>query len=86
MTPRGPATAGPVGVVVQPRVALYPEPAGPARLGPELRAEPTIQVTIGRVEVRATHPAAPVAPRERRAPAAMSLEEYLRGRAEGNAR
>jgi len=43
------------------------------------KTEPTIQVTIGRVEVRAT--TAPVQNRPRpKAPASMSLDEYLRGR------
>lgn len=41
---------------------------------------PTIEVTIGRVEVRAVHPPAPVARPKAAAPAApsLSLEEYLR--------
>jgi len=86
VSPSDPGTAGPARVVVQPRVALYSEPAGPARSRPTIRAEPAIQVTIGRVEVRATHPAAPVSPRERQTPTAMSLEEYLRRRAEGSPR
>jgi hypothetical protein len=38
---------------------------------------PTIQVTIGRIEVRATPPASPPK-RKRAAPVAMSLDEYLR--------
>lgn len=42
--------------------------------------EPVIQVTIGRIEVRATQPAPqPSRPRSA-APNAMSLEEYLRRR------
>jgi hypothetical protein len=41
--------------------------------------EPTIHVTIGRVEVRATLPASEPT-KERRAPAVMPLEEYLRSR------
>ena len=44
---------------------------------------PTIQVTIGRIEVRAT-PAAKAPVRERpAAPSALSLEEYLRQRSKG---
>jgi hypothetical protein len=41
---------------------------------------PIIEVTIGRVEVRAVHPPAPVARPKPIAPAAprLSLEEYLR--------
>jgi hypothetical protein len=44
--------------------------------------EPTIQVTIGRVEVRATA-ASPVIRPPRAAPQTMSLEDYLRRRAGG---
>jgi hypothetical protein len=43
---------------------------------------PTIHVTIGRVEVRATGPTAP-APKPRSAPQTMSLDEYLRKRSGG---
>ncbi|HMF48280.1 MAG TPA: hypothetical protein VK603_06550 [Candidatus Saccharimonadales bacterium] len=47
-------------------------------------AAPAVQVTIGRVEVHAVLPSAP-APRivERKAPARLTLEEYLRARNEG---
>ncbi len=79
--PSAPAT-----IVVQPRVAPYSEPASPARSRRAATPEPTIHVTIGRVEVRAMQPAAPIAPRERRAPTAMSLEEYLRRRAKESGR
>jgi hypothetical protein len=48
----------------------------PSRREGEPKAEPTIQVTIGRIEVRAT--TAPLQPRPKpRAPAPMSLDEYL---------
>lgn len=86
IAPPEPGTARPVRIVVEPRVALDAEQGGPGRPRPAVRAEPTIQVTIGRVEVRATHPAPPVIPRDRRTPTAMSLEEYLRRRADGSAR
>jgi hypothetical protein len=43
---------------------------------------PTIHVTIGRVEVRATVPAAP-ASKPRPAPQTMSLDDYLRQRSRG---
>jgi hypothetical protein len=41
----------------------------------------TVQVTIGRLEIRATPPPAPPRPKPRPAPAVMSLDEYLRRRA-----
>jgi len=45
------------------------------------RSAPVIQVTIGRIEVRATLPVTPPAPRSRSTqPPAMSLEDYLRQR------
>jgi hypothetical protein len=78
--------ARPATIVVQPRVAPYSRPERPARSQPAATLEPTIQVTIGRVEVRAMHPVAPSAPRERQAPTAMSLEEYLRRRAKESGR
>ena len=81
-----PGPAGPATVVVQPRVTLYSAPVDPARPRTEVQTEPTIQVTIGRVEVRATRPPTPVASRERPSTPVMSLEEYLRRRAEESAR
>jgi len=61
------------------RNRLEAEP--PQRAGP---AAPTINVTIGRVEVRAAAPAK--RPESTRTPAAprMSLEDYLRDRSKGN--
>jgi hypothetical protein len=44
---------------------------------------PTIQVTIGRIEVRATPPPAPRSQPRRSEPAVMGLEEYLKQRAKG---
>lgn len=46
-------------------------------------SEPTIRVTIGRIEVRATTPAPPPAPAARPAGPRLTLEEYLRRRREG---
>ena len=68
-------------------------PADPPRLASiagstEVRVEPqqgaaeSIQVTIGRIDVRATRTAAPVAPPQRPRPAPMGLDEYLRRRNE----
>jgi hypothetical protein len=44
---------------------------------------PTIHVTIGRIEVRATTNAAPAAQKPRAEPAMMSLDDYLTQRAGG---
>jgi len=44
---------------------------------------PTIQVTIGRIEVRATPPPTPRAQTSRSAPSVMSLDDYLNQRAKG---
>lgn len=46
---------------------------------------PTVQVTIGRIEVRA-NVAAPAAPKARSKPATQSLDDYLRSRDHGGAR
>ncbi|HEX8336383.1 MAG TPA: hypothetical protein VF621_06610 [Pyrinomonadaceae bacterium] len=47
--------------------------------------QPTIEVTIGRIEVRAVTPPAapPPAPRERHEPPKMSLDDYLRAQGGG---
>ena len=73
-------------VVVQPHNAMLahstkavvPEP-------PEsIQPEPTVQVTIGRIEIRASMDAAPRREgRQSAAPKLMSLDDYLRQRAEG---
>lgn len=44
---------------------------------------PTIQVTIGRIEVRATPPPTTLPQRQRSGPPVMGLEEYLTQRAKG---
>ncbi len=44
---------------------------------------PTIQVTIGRIEVRATHSSSVTPNKAASKPAAMSLEDYLRSRSGG---
>ncbi len=75
-------------VVAQPHVTRYVEPAGPVPTQPVARPEPTptIQVTIGRVEVRATPPPVPPSKKERPKPPVMSLDEYLSRRASGGDR
>lgn len=92
LTPGGNAAATavqPVVRVVEPVTSLRPAfdgARGEPRPGPASPEPlPTIQVTIGRIEVRATP--APVAPAaSRRAAPAMSLEEYLRQRSQGGRR
>jgi hypothetical protein len=48
------------------------------------QAETSVQVTIGRVEVRATQPPAQKRAAQRPAPAKLSLEDYLKARGGGN--
>jgi len=47
---------------------------------------PAIHVTIGRIEIRATSPAASPVRRQHREPSVMSLDEYLKQRARGGPR
>ena len=63
--------------MLQPRVEIA-VPFSPA-LRPDEPA-PVIQVTIGRVEVRATPPPSPASARRPPAPAVPTLDEYLRRR------
>jgi hypothetical protein len=53
---------------------------------PEPKPEPTINVTIGRIEVRATPPPIQQPSEQRSAPRVMTLEEYLRQRSQGGQR
>jgi hypothetical protein len=80
-------------VIVQPRIRPVPEElrqpataqaAQPAGTPGPAREEPatTIHVTIGRIEVRAAQPVAPVQ-KPRPQPAVMSLDQYLTQRARG---
>jgi hypothetical protein len=57
----------------------------PTELSPSVPAESEINITIGRVELRATLPPVAAETARRRAPV-VSLEEYLRQRAKGAAR
>ena len=81
-----PVTSTPV--VARPRVttARHVEPAAPTSTGPPAtpQPEPTIHVTIGRVEVRAITPV-PRVPRRQPAKTgpALSLHDYLKQRSEG---
>jgi hypothetical protein len=71
-----PAAAAPITALPRVKPYLGPTPPAPAQAAAQL--EPTIQVTIGRIEVRATPPAQP--PKQRSEPPVMSLDEYLRQR------
>jgi hypothetical protein len=74
-----PDPAVPLPVVARPQVRPYPEPELSSAAEPAAKPEPTIQVTIGRIEVRATSAASP--PRKQMPTAPMlSLEDYLRQR------
>lgn len=76
-------------VLARPRVRPAParEPAVAVSIKPTPQPEPprTIQVTIGRVEVRAT-PATPAPKKQRSKSLVMSLDEYLHQRAGGGRR
>lgn len=73
------------GVIVQPQVtsSIHPVAIGSAEPVEPSRPAPTIQVTIGRIEVRATPPPASTQPKPRPASPVMSLDEYLRQRGGG---
>ena len=73
----------------RPQMAPYVKPVAPP---PRVQAtatqelSPTIQVTIGRIEVRATPPPAPSAQKRRAEPPVMSLDAYLQQRSRGGDR
>jgi hypothetical protein len=83
-----PVAATSARVVAQPHVTQYVEPAGLIPIGPVPRPEPapTIQVTIGRVEVRAMPPTPRPSEKQRPKTPVMSLDEYLSRRASGGDR
>ena len=60
------------------------EHSQPAHETLDTPAPPTINVTIGRVEVRASAPAKRAAESTRQTGPKLSLDEYLRGRSKGN--
>jgi hypothetical protein len=74
--------------VVEHQVIHRREEWPPAVTATDAPSPPRINVTIGRIEVRATAPAA--APTDRRrdrpAPQVLALEEYLQQREEGRSR
>jgi hypothetical protein len=72
------------GVIAQPQVRRVADVVVTSQAQPAVRAEPppTIQVTIGRIEVRAAPPEPAPAKRAPRPPL-MTLDEYLRQRRGG---
>lgn len=69
--------------VALPRTTLRPDAGPPPRVPEPEQAGPVINVTIGRVEVRAV-PAAPARPRaEGMRPTPLSLDDYLKQRGGG---
>lgn len=79
--------SGQAAVVARPEIRCAPgsEVAVPVPIKLARRPEPssTIQVTIGRIEVRAIPPPAPLPKAKKPQPAPLSLAEYLRQRANG---
>jgi hypothetical protein len=68
---------------IAPLTRLRPEPAQPIRS--DSQPQPTVQVTIGRIEVRAVQsPQSPTRPRPKTP--VLSLDEYLRQRSQGGTR
>jgi len=73
--------------------ALIPAPQAPSRPArvrereadrDQRQAEPVVEVSIGRIEVRAVFPEPqPVAPRRRAVDSALSLADYLKQRDRG---
>jgi hypothetical protein len=83
-----PHSARAMKVTMQPQVTHYRKQTTPGRAETMARPEPptTIQVTIGRIEVRAAPPTAKPHSEKRSGPPVMSLDEYLRRRAKAGAR
>ncbi|HEX2209176.1 MAG TPA: hypothetical protein VHG93_15960, partial [Longimicrobium sp.] len=75
-----PPSAAPSVVMVQPVVRAAPLP--PAVAEEAEAPAPVIEVSIGRIEVRATQAPASPAP-VRRAPSTLSLDDYLQRRGGG---
>lgn len=77
--------------VARPQVTRYVEgrmqfPEDHTRGTPATKPTPTIQVTIGRIEVRATPPPAQHTKKQNSAPPVMTLDEYLGNRGKGKGR
>jgi hypothetical protein len=83
-----PVRSTPLAVTARPHVLPSGVPAAPTSAGQVAASEAitTIQVTIGRIEVRAAPPPAPTPSKKRARPAGKSLDEYLQQRANGGHR
>ena len=75
-------------IAVQPQITALEESPKQRQFVPvkPLEAAPTIHVTIGRLEVRATSPPSPPQKEKRSRAPVMSLDEYLSQRANGSGR
>lgn len=80
--PPSASTPSPSIVMVQPVVRSAPPPAAVAEAAEAPAPAPVIEVSIGRIEVRATQAPASAAP-VRHASSALSLDDYLRRRGGG---
>ena len=81
-----PSTALAMGIpesAARKRALKPPVASAPSQPGPSVQSEQIIQVTIGRIEVRATQPPAANPDKQRGAPSVMTLDDYLRQRAKG---
>jgi hypothetical protein len=76
----------PAALGLSPQLARRTAPAAPRAPMPVRGAPPPIEVTIGRVEIRAVAPAAPAPQRARAAGPRLTLDDYLRSRGGGGSR
>jgi hypothetical protein len=75
------------GLLKPPATLIAPAiPSAARSQKPISQPEPVINVTIGRIEVRATPASAPQPQKTRSAPPMMTLDEYLRQRSHGDRR
>jgi hypothetical protein len=83
-----PSESGPAPVAIQPRVEppVSFSPDRPSVHQSGHRVEPTVHVTIGRIEVRAVQQSSQPASKPRPTQPVMNLDDYLRRRSQGSAR
>ncbi|MEQ8961014.1 MAG: hypothetical protein RLP02_24345 [Coleofasciculus sp. C2-GNP5-27] len=81
IVPRFGEMAGDNRETIAPRIERQAIPQQPSNR--QEAKPPTIQVHIGRIEVRATPPPVPKTPKSRPTPPVMNLEDYLRQRTQG---